>query len=88
MPTNGVLAKLISITDRFEIRDGLKDLRWSQAELGRRLGRNPSTVSLWLTGVLDPPQYALSYVELALEMQGFREAATDILAKRLPPLRW
>jgi len=82
------LVTLLSITDRFEIRDGLKDLRWSQAELGRRLGRNPSTVSLWLTGVLDPPQYALSYIELALEMQGFQQAATDILAKRLPALKW
>ncbi len=41
----------------------LKDLRWSKAELARRLGVHANTVLGWKDGA---PDYALAYLRLAV----------------------
>lgn len=45
----------------------LKELGWSKAELARRLGVFPSTVSKWGNGS-GYPKYAEAYLELAVEI--------------------
>lgn len=50
----------------------LKTLGWSKAELARRLGVMPSTVSAWRHGA---PQYVSAYLALALELKTLRDQA-------------
>ncbi len=51
-----------------DFRASLKSLRWSQAELARRLGLAESTVCRWKLE-REVPQYAAAYLELALKMK-------------------
>lgn len=67
--------------DKMHYREHLKDLNWSQAELARRLGVLPSTVTAWGD---DPPQYALAYLSLALELKGVRDRAGKSLERTKP----
>lgn len=55
-----------------EFLEGLKALGWSKAELARRLGIHPNSVSKWDR----PPQYAMAYVRLALEVRAFCKRVT------------
>lgn len=56
----------------------LKSLGWSKAELARRLGVRAGTVSDWAS---NPPQYALAYLALALELKAARDVAGKALEK-------
>lgn len=48
------------------MRGALHELGWTKAELARRLGINPHTVTNWRD---EPPRYALAYLELALAIK-------------------
>lgn len=74
----------------------LRELGWSSAELARRLGVSPKTAARW--GVAEGsefPQYAVSYVLLALELRRFAAdadarlslaaAAIEKVRNSLPP---
>lgn len=45
----------------------LKELGWSQAELARRLGVSPPTVTNWVNRS-EFPKYSEAYLELAVEV--------------------
>lgn len=45
------------------LRDSLQELGWTYAELSRKLGRRPETVSRWKN---DVPDYVVAYVREAL----------------------
>ena len=47
----------------FWMKEMLKELGWSKAELGRRLGISSNSVSAWKDR---PPRYVLAYLELAV----------------------
>lgn len=44
-----------------DLRKALKDLGWSQAELARRLGREPHTITEWMYRG-EVPAYASAYL--------------------------
>ncbi|WP_430430207.1 helix-turn-helix domain-containing protein [Oceanicaulis sp.] len=52
--------------------DALKELGWSKADLGRKLGKSPDSVSRWGD---NPPRYVMAYIELALELKRIKDAA-------------
>ena len=56
----------------------LKQLGWTKAGLARRLRLQRTTVSGWGN---DAPQYALAYLELAIELKAVRDAAALALEK-------
>lgn len=60
------------------MEDALKSLGWSKAELARRLGVRPGTVTDWAG---NPPQYALAYLAMALELKAVRDRAGEALEK-------
>ena len=60
------------------LKSDLKSLGWSQAELARRLGVRPATVTDWGDVA---PVYAAAYVELALELGAVRERVTAALRR-------
>lgn len=63
----------------------LHELKWSQAELARRLGVRPNTVSDWMKlGGEGLPVYAASYISLALELKGVRDRAGKALERTKP----
>lgn len=47
-----------------DFRDLLVRAGINKAELARRLGANPRTISAWKN---NPPQYAIAYIELLIE---------------------
>ncbi|MFZ5783987.1 MAG: helix-turn-helix domain-containing protein [Pseudomonadota bacterium] len=57
-----------------EFSAALKALGWSKAELARRLGIHPNSVSKWAS----PPQYAMAYLRQSL---GIKDLA-DRLVRR------
>jgi len=65
-----------------DARNALERLGWNQAELGRRIGVRPNTVSDWFKpdgpGV---PGYALAYLMLALELEAVRVIASASLER-------
>lgn len=58
------------------VREALLGLRWSQAELGRRLGVSPTSVSAWMTGKAPVPGYALAYLGACERLAAKRD--TDV----------
>lgn len=54
------------------IRESRRLLGWSKAELARRLGVWPSTVTDWGE---NPPRYVRAYLDLALELKAIRDLA-------------
>jgi len=52
-----------------ELASSLAELGWTQAELGRRLGMAPDTVSRWATGRVSMPVWLSAHVALLLELQ-------------------
>lgn len=67
--------------DRADIRDFrslLSRAGMSQSELARRLGVFPSTVSGWGD---DPPEYALTYLELYVSMRRIAQEQLEILER-------
>lgn len=56
------------VISRFSIQ--LTKLRWSQAELARRIDVHPNTVSHWVTGKRPIPGAVKAYVDLALKVKG------------------
>ena len=48
-----------------ELRLALERLRLQQGEFAERLGKHRVTVSRWMTGDLEVPQYVAAYLELA-----------------------
>lgn len=52
--------------------DALKELGWSKADLSRKLGKSPDSVSRWGDS---PPRYVMAYIELALELKRIKDAA-------------
>lgn len=52
-----------------DLKHALKSLGWSQAYFADRLGVDLATVSRWANGHLPVPQYAVSYLELAMKVK-------------------
>lgn len=52
-----------------ELASALAELGWSQAELGRRLGMAPDTVSRWATGRVPMPVWLTAHMGLLLELR-------------------
>ena len=48
----------------------LKDLRWSQAELARRIKVEKNTVSRWINKKTECPEVVILYLELLTRVQG------------------
>lgn len=51
-----------------EVKSALLELGWSGAELGRRVGVHPNTVSQWATGKARVPGAVAAYLRLAVEV--------------------
>ena len=52
-----------------ELASVLAQLGWTQAELGRRLGMAPDTMSRWATGKVPMPVWLTAHVGLLLELR-------------------
>jgi len=57
------VASTNGINEEFEA--GLKTLGWSKAELARRLGLHPNSVSKWS----EPPLYAMAYLRVMVKLK-------------------
>lgn len=58
-----------------EMRNALKTLKWSQAELARRIDTYPTTLSRWVTeGRIPGP--VVAYINLALEVRKMADLTT------------
>ena len=63
---------------RNEFRRLLKGCGWTQAELGRRLGVNETTISRWKVA----PKYAVAYVEMYLLYQKTQKALNSLIGDK------
>lgn len=50
----------------------LKELGWSQAELGRRIGVHKNTISNWCSSN-KPPEVVIFYLEMKLQLRKLGE---------------
>lgn len=57
-----------------DLKASLKALGWTQAQLAENLGVDLATVSRWANGHLPVPQYAASYLELAMKVKDFSDS--------------
>ena len=57
-----------------DLKHALKALGWTQAQLAENLGVDLATVSRWANGHLPVPQYAVSYLELAMKVKDFSDS--------------
>lgn len=52
-----------------DLKRSLAALGWSQAELARRIGAHPNTVSKWMTGKAAVSGAAAAYVEVHVKLR-------------------
>jgi transcriptional regulator with XRE-family HTH domain len=52
-----------------EITEKLKELEWSQAELGRRINVTPNSVTKWKSGTRKTPKVVLLYLDMMIKLR-------------------
>lgn len=53
-----------------QLKAALITLDWSQAELARRIGYAPNTVSRWITGEMPTPKWLDAYMDALIAIHG------------------